>query len=95
MRYSWDPNKNRRNIRRHGIDFVDAVRIFDGPVLERIDDREDHGEVRVYAIGEVNGAVITVIYTDRGDDERRIISAWKAEPQERRAYFKERYGRRP
>ena len=93
MRYSWDPEKNRRNIRRHGVDFSDAISIFEGLTLERIDDREDYGEVRVYAVGEANGRVITVIYTDREDDERRIISAWKAEPQERRAYLKERHGR--
>jgi hypothetical protein len=32
----------------------------------------------------VNGLEITVVYTDKDDDERRIISAWRAEPVERR-----------
>jgi uncharacterized DUF497 family protein len=41
----------------------------------------------VYAIGLVNGLEITVIYTDRSHDERRIISAWRAEPHERRHYW--------
>jgi len=91
MRYTWDPNKNRRNIRLHGIDFADAIRIFEGPTVERFDDREDYGEVRVYAIGEVSGVVVTVIYTDREEDERRIISAWKATAQERRAYLEARH----
>ena len=54
----------------------------------------ERGKVRVYCVGEVNDLVITVIYTDREPDERRIISAWKAEPQERRAYFRERHGGR-
>jgi uncharacterized protein len=35
----------------------------------------------------VNGLEITVIYTDRKDEERRIISAWRAEPHERRHYW--------
>jgi uncharacterized protein len=87
MRYSWDEDKNRRNIERHGIGFVDAKRIFDGSTLERVDDRFDYAETRVYAIGLVNGLEITVIYTDRDHDERRIISAWRAEPHERRAYW--------
>lgn len=87
MRYSWDEDKNRRNIERHGIAFEDAKRIFDGSTLERVDDRFDYGETRVYAIGLVNGLEITVIYTDRDNDERRIISAWRAEPHERRAYW--------
>ncbi|HMK67708.1 MAG TPA: BrnT family toxin [Stellaceae bacterium] len=91
MRYTWDAGKNRRNLRLHGVGFADAARIFDGPTLERVDDREDYGEIRVYAIGEVIGVIVTVIYTDRNHDERRIISAWKATPQERRAYLQARH----
>ena len=63
------------------------MRIFEGPTLEKVDDRFDYGEIRVYAIGLVNALEITVIYADRGHDERHIISAWRSEPQERRAYW--------
>ena len=87
MIYNWDEAKNRRNIKDHGIAFEDAKRIFESPTVERIDDRFEYGEVRVYAIGLVNGLEITVIYTDCDDDERRIISAWRSEPHERRAYW--------
>lgn len=72
----------------HGVGFEDAVRIFEGPTLERVDDRYDYGEERIYAIGVVNGLEITVIYVDLDADERRIISAWRSEPHERRAYWK-------
>jgi uncharacterized DUF497 family protein len=81
------PKKNRRNIAHHGIAFEDAVRIFEGPTLERVDDRFEYGEIRVYAIGVVNGIEITVIYTDVSRTERRIISAWRAERHEREAYW--------
>jgi uncharacterized DUF497 family protein len=87
MRYTWDEEKNRRNIALHGIAFEDARRIFEGPTVERVNDRFDYGEIRVYAIGLVNGLEVTVIYTDRNNDERRIISAWRAEPHERRHYW--------
>jgi uncharacterized DUF497 family protein len=87
MRYCWDEDKNRRDVERHGIAFEDAKRIFEGPTLEREDNRFDYGETRIYTIGLVNGLEITVIYTDRDNDERRIISAWRAEPHERRAYW--------
>ena len=87
MRYSWDEGKNRRNVELHGISFEDAKRIFEGPTVERVDDRFDYGEIRVYAIGLVNGLEITLVYSDREDDERRIISAWRAEPHERRHYW--------
>jgi len=44
MRYSWDSKKNRRNLELHGIAFEDAVVIFEGATVERVDDRFDCGE---------------------------------------------------
>ena len=88
MRCTWTQEKNRSNLQKHRIAFEDAKRIFEGLTVERVDNRFDYGEIRVYAIGLVNGVEITVIYSDRGDDERRIISAWKAESHERRYYWK-------
>ena len=91
MRYTWNEEKNRRNLVLHGIAFEDAVLIFDGPTVEVVDDRFDYGEERIYAIGIVNGVEITVIYADRKckrqSEERRIISAWRSEPHERRRYW--------
>jgi uncharacterized DUF497 family protein len=87
MQYSWDEEKNRRNLELHGIAFEDAARIFEGPTVERVDDRFAYDEQRVYAIGLVNGLEITVIYADEEDDEKRIISAWRSEPHERRYYW--------
>ncbi len=87
MRFTWSAEKNRINVRRHGIAFQDAARIFEGPTVERVDDRFDYGETRVYAIGVVNGIEITVIYTDRDGENRHLISAWKSEPHERRYYW--------
>ena len=87
MGYAWDEQKNRRNLRIHGIAFADATRIFQGPTLERVDDRFDYGEARVYAIGVVNGLELTVIYADKKNDERRIISAWRSARHERRHYW--------
>lgn len=88
MKCIWDSRKNRRNVALHGVAFADAVRIFNGPTLERLDDRFDYDEERVYAIGAVNGIEIAVIYVDTSGDERRIITAWKAERHEREAYWK-------
>jgi len=88
MRYAWDRKKNRSNVARHGVAFEDAIRIFEGPTLERVDDRFDYGEVRIYAVGVVNGIEITLIYADVSDQERRIVSAWRSERHEREAYWK-------
>jgi len=85
MPFEWDAAKNRANIRKHGIDFADAARIFDGLVLERADDRFDYGEERIVAVGEVEGRTILVVYSRRGGN-RRIISARKASRNERQSY---------
>jgi hypothetical protein len=87
MTYVWDKRKGRGNVARHGIAFEDAIRIFEGPTLERVDDRFDYGETRIYAIGVVDGLEITLIYTDVSETERRVISAWRAERHERTAYW--------
>ena len=87
MEYVWDRRKSRGNVTRHGIAFEDAIRVFDGPTLERVDDRFDYGETRVYAIGVVNGLEVTVIYADVSESKRRIISASRAERHERTAYW--------
>jgi uncharacterized protein len=88
VRFTWNPQKNRRNRLLHGLAFEDAMRIFEGLTLERVDDRFDYGELRVYAIGVVNAIEITVIYVDVSREERRIISAWRSERHEREAYWK-------
>jgi uncharacterized DUF497 family protein len=87
MQFTWDPEKNAINVRRHRIALQDAARIFEGPTVERTDDRFEYGEIRIYAIGLVNGVEVTVIYTDRDDDQRHLISAWRAEPHERRYFW--------
>ena len=87
MRYTWNKDKNLNNIKLHKIAFEDAKRVFEGATVEQADNRFDYGETRIYAIGLVENLEITVIYTDRDDDERRIISAWRSEPHERRYYW--------
>jgi uncharacterized DUF497 family protein len=63
------------------------IGIFNGPTLEKVDDRFDYGEIRVYAVRIVNDLEVTVVYTDVSETERRIISAWRAEKHERKAYW--------
>lgn len=46
----WDAAKNAANVAKHGINFGDAARIFEGPVLEQIDIRRDYGEERINSV---------------------------------------------
>jgi hypothetical protein len=59
------------------------MRVFDGPVFERVDIRQ--GEERVVAIGSIEGVEIVVVYVTRGQ-RRRIISARRAHRNERQDY---------
>jgi len=81
--FEWDEDKRRSVIERHGIDFEDAIQIFDGPVWETLSPRP--GEQRWLAIGVVDGIEIAVIYTVRNGC-RRIITARRARRHERRDY---------
>ena len=91
MRFTWDPEKSERNLAERAFDFAFAAAIFAGPTLERIDTRQDYGEVRRIALGIADGISLTVVFTDRaeaGDVVRRIISARVSSRRERQAYRK-------
>jgi uncharacterized protein len=83
MLFEWDETKRQTNLAKHYIDFQDAIRVFDGPVFERMDNRR--GEDRVIAIGSVEGIEIVVVYVMRGK-RRRIISARRAHRHERQDF---------
>jgi len=90
LRYTWDSSKSARNLIERGFDFDFATLIFDGFTLERADVRRDYGERRMVAIGNAQGFMLTVVYTDRFEAtqtvERRIISARRSNRNEREAY---------
>ena len=88
MLFEWDPNKNEKNIVKHGIDFNDALTIFDDDErIESIDDRNNYGEERIQVIGEAKPGVLMAVYTWRKDNtSRRIISARTASVKERIFY---------
>jgi len=86
MCFEWDEAKNIANIRKHGIDFQDAVDIFSHPVLTAVDERFLYDEERWVAIGLVRQIIGVVVYTERCGDVIRIISARKAAKREVRLY---------
>ena len=86
MEFEWDSVKNQRNIEKHGIDFTDAVRIFERPTLTVVDNRRNYGEKRIAAMGTVEDVILYVVYTIRAGIWR-IISARRANRRERKKYF--------
>ncbi len=78
-------SQGRVQSRKHGIDFADAVGLFDDPfAFSMPDDHRD--EPRFLGLGSDSlGRIIVVVYMYRGD-RIRIISARRATPSERKLY---------
>lgn len=86
MEIEWGNNKAAANLIKHKIDFEDAKNIFlDTNCLER-EDKRDYNETRIQVIGIVNQVVLLVVYTKR-NGRYRLISARRANKNERRQYY--------
>lgn len=86
MKFEWDEAKNESNIRKHEVDFADAVSIFSQTSLTEYDDRTDYGEDRWITIGMLNNMILVVVWTERRPNTIRIISARRANRHERKRY---------
>jgi uncharacterized DUF497 family protein len=86
--FEWDEEKRQNNLRKHGLDFIDAKEIWLEAVIELPSPQGQYGEERIIAIGRLRNRCITVIYTWRGDN-RRLISARKAGKNEQKRYYNE------
>jgi len=85
MAYQWNRDKAATNLRKHGIDFADAVSVFSDDLAITISD-ERFDEERFVIIGlDALGRILVVVYTLRGD-EIRLISARKATRHEQQQY---------
>ena len=92
-RFEWDPTKAASNLRKHGVSFPTAARVFSDPYALVEQDRIENGEERWQTIGVVDGIVMLLVaHTVREQDDIeviRIISARRADRKERRRYEKE------
>ncbi len=82
---TWDDTKRHRNLAKHGLDFVGAETVFDGPVMTEDDARLAYGEQRINLIGLLHGRVVSMTYTERGND-LHIISLRQATSHEARQF---------
>jgi uncharacterized DUF497 family protein len=92
LEFEWDEDKVKTNLAKHSVGFGDAIHIFDDAFALHFPDRSmDYEEERFIGIGIVNGLILTVVYTERGD-RIRLISARKATRHEQRTYDEARQG---
>jgi uncharacterized protein len=87
MDFEWDEDKALANIEKHYIDFLDAMRIWERPVIDPAGERIVENEYRPTALGTIgeNEIIIAVVYTVRVGIIR-LISARRARRNERRTY---------
>lgn len=89
MDFEWDADKAALNLRKHGVSFEDAARVFPDPNrIETFNGRDAYGEDRWKTVGLVEPVLLAVVYTVRGEDGDviRLISARKADAHERAQY---------
>jgi len=85
-KFEWNVTKRKSNIKKHGIDFIDAPMIFEGNTLTIEDNRYDYGEERFVTFGVLDGRVVAVVHTE-SENLIRIISIRKATKYEEKEYF--------
>ncbi len=91
MEFEWDQTKAAGNLKKHDVDFAEAMTVFADPLSSTFPD-PDHSldEDRFVTIGtSARGRVLMVVHTDR-DERTRIISARKANRRERKTYEEEK-----
>jgi uncharacterized protein len=88
QRFEWDENKRLLNVKKHGIDFVDAVDVFSDPVAYTYCSKRPVSESRYVTVGLVKEVLVAVVFTRR-DGTIRIISARMARRSERELYGRE------
>ena len=93
MRFEWDENKNQSNQRKHGVSFSKASEVFNDPHHLISIEGDYEGEERWQTLGMTSGfailVVVNVFRENDGGETIRIISARRAQPQERAFYARE------
>jgi uncharacterized DUF497 family protein len=85
MAVIFDPLKRQATLINRGLDMALADEVFAGATLTVADDRRDYGEARLITIGVLNGRMVVLVWTPRGEN-RRIISMRKANAREQALY---------
>ena len=81
MRIEFYPIKQAKTLEERGLDFADAIQIFNGNHLTLEDKRADYSERRFQRAGLLAGRIVALVWTHR-ENARRIISMRKANERE-------------
>ena len=85
MKVTFDEAKRSRTLAERGLDFADAVKVFDGPEFTQIDDRVDYPEPRFQTYGILNERLVMFAWTPIADGIH-VISMRKCNDREQRKF---------
>jgi uncharacterized DUF497 family protein len=85
MEIEFDPGKRDRTLAERGLDFARANEIFAARHFTAEDTREDYSETRYITVGILDGRMVVMVWTPRGE-ARRIISMRKGNEREQARY---------
>jgi uncharacterized DUF497 family protein len=85
MEFEWDEAKRAINLAKHGLDFVDVEKLDWAKAVIIPDLRHDYGEDRLQAFSLLDGRLLQVTFTHRGQ-VFRLVSFRHASRKERRLY---------
>jgi len=86
MQFTWDEVKRKRNLKDHGLDFVDAPRVLRGATFTYEDDRFRYDEQRLVTLGLLRGIPVSIVHTET-KDRIHVISFRKATKRETAILF--------
>lgn len=91
MKFEWSEIKNSSNIEKHQVSFEEAREVFNDPMhISKLDHRFDYFEERWVTLGSTSKDKILVVanmfFDEHGEEIIRIISARKANQNERTFY---------
>ena len=92
MEITFDPRKRADTLKHRGLDFARAAQVFADFHLTVEDDRRDYGELRFQTVGRLDGQVVMLVWTPRGE-ARRVISVRRCHADVRDEYERRRLGR--
>ena len=85
MRFEWDPNKNRSNLKKHGVDFEEAETVFQDEMAHEIPDEkhsEDEDRWIIIGLSSKTREILVCHCYRNGSDVIRIFSARRATKSE-------------
>ncbi len=84
MEFEFDARKSRSNQKKHGIDFIEAQRLWNDPDLLAVPAKTTD-EPRILVVGKIEDLHWSAIITHRGD-RLRIISVRRSRKEEIELY---------